>query len=119
MSDNLKIGERLKLLRERHLESRKFRQVEFAEKLGVDRDKISRIENGKQAIDLNLLISIGQEFNVDLHWLITGESFKSKAEEQLEVCADKLGLKIIIEDYDNIIFNKNFSQRKQYYRNAL
>jgi transcriptional regulator with XRE-family HTH domain len=107
MSDNLKIGERLKLLRERHLESRKFRQVEFAEKLGVDRDKISRIENGKQAIDLNLLISIGQEFNVDLHWLITGESFKSKAEEQLEACAEKLGkLNYYVERLE-LLINKN------------
>ena len=44
MSDSLKIGERIKLLRERHLENRKFRQVEFAEKLGVERDKISRID---------------------------------------------------------------------------
>ena len=107
MSDNLKIGERVKLLRERHLESRRFRQVEFAEKLGVDRDKISRIENGKQAIDLNLLISIGQEFNVDLHWLITGESFKSKAEEQLEVCAEKLGkLNYYVERLE-LLINKN------------
>ena len=107
MSYNLKIGERLKLLRERHLESRKFRQVEFAEKLGVDRDKISRIENGKQAIDLNLLISIGQEFNVDLHWLITGESFKSKAEEQLEACAEKLGkLNYYVERLE-LLINKN------------
>ena len=62
MSDNFKIGERLKLLRERHLDGRKLRQVEFAEKLGVVRDKISRIENGKQAVDLNLLINIDQKF---------------------------------------------------------
>ena len=54
MSDNLKIGERLKLLRKRHLDGRKFRQVEFAAKLGVVRDKISPIENVKKAVDLNL-----------------------------------------------------------------
>ncbi len=107
MSDNLKIGERLKLLRERHLDGRKLRQVEFAEKLGVVRDKISRIENGKQAVDLNLLINIGQKFNVDLHWLITGESFKSEAEEQLKACAEKLGkLNFYVERLESLI-NKN------------
>ena len=107
MSDSLKIGERIKLLRERHLENRKLRQVEFAEKLGVERDKISRIENGKQGIDLNLLINIGQQFNVDLHWLITGESFRSEAEEQLKVCAEKLGkLNYYVERLESLV-NKN------------
>ena len=107
MSDNFKIGERLKLLRERHLDGRKLRQVEFAEKLGVVRDKISRIENGKQAVDLNLLINIGQKFNVDLHWLITGESFKSEAEEQLKACAEKLGkLNYYVERLE-LLINKN------------
>jgi len=107
MSDNFKIGERLKLLRERHLDGRKLRQVEFAEKLGVVRDKISRIENGKQAVDLNLLINISQKFNVDLHWLITGESFKSEAEEQLKACAEKLGkLNFYVERLESLI-NKN------------
>ena len=107
MSDNFKIGERLKLLRERHLDGRKLRQVEFAEKLGVLRDKISRIENGKQAVDLNLLINISQKFNVDLHWLITGESFKSEAEEQLKACAEKLGkLNFYVERLESLI-NKN------------
>jgi len=94
-------------LRERHLENRKFRQVEFAAKLGVERDKISRIENGKQDVDLNLLINIGQQFNVDLHWLITGESFRSEAEEQLKACAEKLGkLKYDVERLESLI-NKN------------
>ena len=107
MSDNFKIGERLKLLRERHLDGRKLRQVEFAEKLGVVRDKISRIENGKQAVDLNLLINISQKFNVDLHWLITGESFKSEAEEQLKACAEKLvKLNFYVERLESLI-NKN------------
>ena len=107
MPDNLKIGERIKLLRERHLENRKFRQVEFAAKLGVERDKISRIENGKQDVDLNLLINIGQQLNVDLHWLITGESFRSEAEEQLKACAEKLGkLNYYVERLESLI-NKN------------
>jgi len=85
------IGERLKLLRERHIKDKKLRQSDFAEKLGVERDKISRIENGKQPIDIKLLVKISQEFNVDLHWLITGESFKTETEEQLKACAEKLG----------------------------
>ena len=107
MPDNLKIGERLKLLRERHLVDRKFSQVEFAEKLGIERDKISRIENGKQDVDINILINISQQFNVDLHWLITGESFKSEAEEQLKVCAEKLGkLNYYVERLESLI-NKN------------
>ena len=71
------------------------------------RDKISRIENGKQAVDLNLLINISQKFNVDLHWLITGESFKSEAEEQLKACAEKLvKLNFYVERLESLI-NKN------------
>ena len=107
MPDNLKIGERLKLLRERHLVDRKFSQVEFAEKLGIERDKMSRIENGKQDVDINLLINISQQFNVDLHWLITGESFKSEAEEQLKVCAEKLGKLTYYVDRLESLVNKN------------
>ena len=45
MPDNLKIGERLKLLRERHLVDRKFSQVEFAEKLGKLTYYVDRLES--------------------------------------------------------------------------
>ena len=80
--------------------------------MGVERDKISRIENGKQGIDLNLLINIGQQLNVDLHWLSTGESFRSEAEEQLKVCAEKLGkLNYYVERLESLI-NKNWIVHK-------
>ena len=42
-----------------------------------------------------------------LHWLITGESFRSEAEDQLKVCAEKLGkLNYYVERLESLI-NKN------------
>jgi len=73
MYDLKKIGERIKLIRERHCEEGIMKQVDFAELLGVERDKISRVENGRQDADLKLLMDISEQFNVSVHYLLSGE----------------------------------------------
>ena len=73
MYDLKKIGERIKLIRERHSQDGIIKQADFAERLGVERDKISRIENGKQEADLKLLFGIAEQFGVSVHYLLSGE----------------------------------------------
>ena len=73
MYDLKKIGERIKLIRERHSQDGIIKQADFAERLGVERDKISRIENGKQDADLKLLFGIAEQFGVSVHYLLSGE----------------------------------------------
>jgi transcriptional regulator with XRE-family HTH domain len=58
----LAIGKRIKKLRQ-ELE---MTQVEFAEKLGVDRRYISFWETGKNAISLNNLVKIHLVYHVNL-----------------------------------------------------
>lgn len=51
----------------------KLSQTEFAEKLGYGRGVIENIELGRVAPKPLLLQQICKEFNVDSHWLQTGE----------------------------------------------
>lgn len=51
----------------------KLSQTEFAEKLGYGRGVIENIELGRVAPKPLLLQQIVKEFNVDPHWLETGE----------------------------------------------
>lgn len=69
---------RIKAIREAlHLSQR-----EFGEKLGVSRDVISNIEYGRvQPKDL-LLRHICQLYNVNEHWLLTGEGEMFENNEQ-------------------------------------
>ena len=51
---------------------------------GIDETKkgssMSRYENGKRGIDLVFLVWLAQEFHVDLHWLLTGETWEAQDE---------------------------------------
>ena len=69
---------RIKTIREiLHLSQR-----EFGEKLGVSRDVISNIENGRVQPKELLLNHMCQLYNVNEHWLCTGEGeiFNTKEE---------------------------------------
>jgi integrase len=64
------LGDRVRLIREKA----KINQVELARKLGVEQNSVSRVEHGKHSFSVDILASFAREFNVDLNWLITGES---------------------------------------------
>ncbi|MDD5394588.1 MAG: helix-turn-helix transcriptional regulator [Thiothrix sp.] len=63
------IGQRLREVRT----SAGLTQVEFAEKLGVERQSVLRCEAGKRLPDAVMLLSLRQEFGTNLGWLLDGE----------------------------------------------
>lgn len=48
-------------------------QSQFAVQVGVSRDVISAIENGRQTAPLYVIKALATKYDVNLHWLITGE----------------------------------------------
>ena len=95
MYDLKKIGERIKLIRERHSPDGIMKQTDFADVLGVERDKISRIENNKQDADLKLLFKISEQFGVSVHFLLSGE--ETPQIDQIELAELKTEVRILRE----------------------
>lgn len=52
--------------------SREWTQDEFAEKMGISKNYVSLIENGKKIPSDRLISDICREFNVNEEWLRTG-----------------------------------------------
>ena len=90
-----KVGERIKLIRERHSPDGTMNQVDFAEILGVSRDKICRIENGKQDADLKILLGIAEQFGVSVNYLLSGE--EAPQIDQTELTELKTEVRILRE----------------------
>lgn len=63
--------------------SREWTQDEFAEKMGISKNYVSLIENGKKIPSDRLISDICQEFYVNDEWLKTG-----KGEMKIEDCKD-------------------------------
>lgn len=63
------IGERIKAVRT----SKKLTLDKFGEKIGIKKSSLSQIENGKVNVTDRVIKSICREFNVNEHWLLTGE----------------------------------------------
>ncbi len=53
--------------------ARGYNQFDFADKLNVSKSSLSNYERGDQKPNTEFLYFLSKEFNVDLHWLITGE----------------------------------------------
>lgn len=62
-------GERLKSVRKKL----RLSQSEFGEALKINASAISQMENDHIKPSLDTLIMLSKQFNVDLHWLITGK----------------------------------------------
>lgn len=63
------IGGNIKRLRKLH----KMNQNEFSKKIGVSQGSLSDIESGKSKPSVDTVISIHNEFNCSLEWLLTGK----------------------------------------------
>jgi transcriptional regulator with XRE-family HTH domain len=87
-------GERLRYLREKA----GFNQTALAKELGYKRsNSISNLETGKSPPDLQILQKIASFFNVNLHWLITGnpspdgEAWRTDYAELLRIYHSDIG----------------------------
>ncbi len=54
-------------------QNKELNQTQFGKILNLTPDQMSRIERGKQEVDLKTLIGLAQHFDVNLHELITNE----------------------------------------------
>lgn len=82
-------------------------QKEFADKLGVTYQAVSKWENGKNMPDILLLKNISNMFDVDIN-LLLGEK-KKKADISIKICIVGLILLLIIASAFVIIISKNSS----------
>lgn len=53
-------------------------QQKVAMDLNISRESLSYYENGKREPSLQMLVALSSYFNVDINYLITGESFQKK-----------------------------------------
>ena len=54
-------------------QKKRLSQTKFGEILNITTDTISRIETGKQEVDLKMLIGLSEHFDVNIQELITGK----------------------------------------------
>ena len=57
---------------------KKYSQLKVAFALSISREALSHYENGKRSPDVDMLVKMSDYFDVSIHYLITGEEFKSK-----------------------------------------
>ncbi|MBQ8861175.1 MAG: helix-turn-helix transcriptional regulator, partial [Clostridia bacterium] len=55
-----------------------YSQLKVAMDLSISREALSFYENGKRSPDLQMLISMSEDFDVSIHYLVTGKEFCPK-----------------------------------------
>lgn len=84
-TEDVTFGRRLRNLRI----AKGLSQSQLAALIGYKRGgSVSNIENDKTPPDINALVKIAENFNIDLHWLITGESSAMHAVKLLKPFAE-------------------------------
>lgn len=73
--DQEKIGNLLKDIRQKN----NLTQKEFADKLGITPQAVSKWENGKNIPDIGVLKEIKKLYNIDLDYILDGESNKKES----------------------------------------
>ena len=97
------MNERIKKVRK----SLELTQQEFAERIGMKRNSIALIENGRNTSD-QTVFAICREFNVNEEWLRTGagEMFKAAPSSALDALAEEYGLSesayVMVEKFINL-----------------
>ena len=77
-------------------------QEKFAEKIGLSRNFINQVENGKKNFSDRTISDICEKFNIDENWLRTGEGNKEAPINPDDRFASNLG-KLQRTDNDTII----------------
>lgn len=97
------INERIKKLRK----SLELTQQEFASRIGMKRNSIALIENGRNTSE-QTIFAICREFNVNEEWLRagSGEMFKASPTKTLDALAEEYGFShgdyVLIEKFANL-----------------
>lgn len=73
------LGERLRAVRG------DLSQIDFATRLGADKNTVGRYERGERQPDSDYLVRIHSEFGISLDWLLTGQEGKQAVQPALPV----------------------------------
>lgn len=124
--ENLEIGKKIKLLREKF----GVRQRELENELNIPNGTITQVENNKINIRLNYLKSIAEYFNVDYRWIMgieREEEILNKNDKKIieeETLEAKISKTVAAYLKDNVKENKeSYSNRpfieidEEYFRN--
>lgn len=96
----MNINERIKEVRK----ALDLTQLEFGNRIGIKRNSVALIENGRNTSD-QTLFAICREFHVNEEWLRngSGEMFVKDSEDELKVLTEKYSLtsadRVLIEKY--------------------
>gem|GEM_PF-1132924 len=60
-------------------------QKQFGERLGLQQSYVSRLEKGDIDIAVEILISLYKNFNIDLHELLTGQTYANIAYDDSQI----------------------------------
>lgn len=104
----VKFAQIIKLLRKKE----SLKQVELAEKLGVDRSSISNYETGNRMPTVEFLISISEHFNVSIDFLLKGNSYVNKSSKPNDSVLNELMAENIILIENIIELNKTLDETK-------
>lgn len=99
----MSINERVKMLRKQlNLTLEK-----FGEKISIKKNSLSQIESGKNNLTDRNIILICETFNVNEHWLRTGEGEMFRKQSEEEEIASYMG-KLLNNSNVNADFQKRF-----------
>ena len=99
--DQERIGKFIKKIRE----DNKLTQKDFADRLGVTFQAVSKWENGKNVPDIAILKQISEDFNVDISEILNGEKNTKKTNYLYPIVL--VIVLIILLGIGTIIYNKN------------
>ena len=79
------IGERIKTARK----TKGYKAIDFADTIGIGKDQLSRIENGKVPCKTEYLFVISQLLDISVDYLMFGNVLGSDIEELVKIVGNK------------------------------